>query len=404
MAAPIIISYEARSPPVTFRLLAALALLCVVKGGGVLAEEGGAARYETARRIAGRFSDAELAGEVIMAGVDAAGTVSRDERERLARFMPGAMVLFGKNLRIPREKIQEMTTALSAARTRRVVFVEGGVEKSAALLPFIACDHEGGSVQRVTEGGARLPAPLSYGETAKERGAAAAQAAITRDAARAAAELSRLGINMNLAPVAEALTAENRPFLENRAYGEDSAWTALAAAAFTQAMQEKGVACVVKHFPGNSAVDPHERLPVLRMDEAGLQGLAAPFYAVIAAASPAGVMAAHSVAAAWDPARSASLSPIVIGDKLVGRGFEGIVIADDFSMGAVAGVKSAEEAAVEALAAGADMVMAWPANLGIMHRAICAALARGALKRERLIDAAARIISQKIRFGLLRQY
>jgi beta-N-acetylhexosaminidase len=382
--------------------VAAFALFCAANGGGVFAEEGGAARFETARRIAERFSSAELAGEVIMAGVDAAGTVSRGERERLARFMPGSIVLFRKNLRLPREEIQKMTTALTLARTRRVLIIENDGEKSASLLPFIACDHEGGSVQRITEGAARLPAPLSYGEMAAERGGAAAQAAVARDAARAAAELSRLGISMNLAPVAEALTAENRVFLGTRAYGEDSVWTARAAAAFTNAMQEKGVACVIKHFPGNSAVDPHERLPALRMDEAGLRALAAPFYAVIAAASPAGVMAAHSVAAAWDPARSASLSPIVIGDKLIARGFGGIILADDFSMGAVAGTKSAEEAAIEALAAGADMVMAWPAGLGSMHRAICAALERGTLKRARLIDAAARIISQKIRFGLLR--
>jgi beta-N-acetylhexosaminidase len=84
-------------------------------------------------------------------------------------------------------------------------------------------------------------------------------------------------------------------------------------------------------------------------------------------------------------------------------GFSGIVLGDDFSMGAVsaAGIKE-EDAAIEALNAGVDMVMAWPRSLGALHRAILGALKNGSLKRERLREAAARILYEKLRWGLVK--
>jgi beta-N-acetylhexosaminidase len=84
-------------------------------------------------------------------------------------------------------------------------------------------------------------------------------------------------------------------------------------------------------------------------------------------------------------------------------GFSGIVLGDDFSMGAVsaAGLRE-EDAAIEALNAGVDMVMAWPRSLGRLHRAILGALENGSLNRDRLREAAARILYEKLRWGLIK--
>jgi beta-N-acetylhexosaminidase len=62
---------------------------------------------------------------------------------------------------------------------------------------------------------------------------------------------------------------------------------------------------------------------------------------------------------------------------------------------------SPEEAAVEALIAGADMVMTWPGNIASVHRAILSALEEGRLPRPRLRDAVRRIIAAKIRYRLV---
>jgi len=115
-------------------------------------------------------------------------------------------------------------------------------------------------------------------------------------------------------------------------------------------------------------------------------------------------MVSHSTVPAWDSENIASLSPIVMGDWLRQElGFEGIIICDDFSMASAGGTGhlKPETAAVLSLAAGADMVLVWPPDLRRTHRAILAALNDGKLSRERLREAAGRIIFEKIRTGLL---
>jgi beta-N-acetylhexosaminidase len=81
-------------------------------------------------------------------------------------------------------------------------------------------------------------------------------------------------------------------------------------------------------------------------------------------------------------------------------GFDGIIISDDFIM-AAAGSASPEEAAVFSVAAGADMILVWPANLPKTHQAFIDALEDGRLPRERLQDAAQRIIYEKLKMGLI---
>jgi beta-N-acetylhexosaminidase len=81
-------------------------------------------------------------------------------------------------------------------------------------------------------------------------------------------------------------------------------------------------------------------------------------------------------------------------------GFDGIIISDDFIM-AAAGNTGPEEAAVLSVIAGSDMILVWPAHLTKTHNAFTAALKDGRLSRERLQDAAQRVIYEKLRMGLI---
>jgi beta-N-acetylhexosaminidase len=352
-------------------------------------------RLQKARQIAALLTDEHLAAQVIMTGIDAKGPLSRGERERLRRVPAGAVMLFRKNLDTGVEAIKSMTRELRDEIRGAYGEADGG----AWAEPFIAVDHEGGDVQRFTNGVAALPAPLSYRELALREGRSAALLAVETDAARSANEIAALGITMNLAPVAETLTEENAGFLGSRSYGPDADFTVEAAAAFMRGMKAANIACILKHFPGNSQIDPHTGTPVFSGGPAELRTAVEPFAALIGTAEPSAVMVSHIVIPAWDAGRNASLSETVMREKLRGElGFKGIILADDFSMGAVSGGASAEDAAVEAIRAGADMVMAWPRNLTPLHNAILAALAGGVLQRGRLEDAAARIISEKLRF------
>jgi beta-N-acetylhexosaminidase len=348
-------------------------------------------------QLAKRLDDRALAAQVLLTGIDGKGSLDNGMGALLRRIPAGGIMLFRYNLSIKKTEIAPFLEAVS-----------GAVRSGGGIAPFIAVDHEGGYVHRFGEGVTRLPAPLAYWEKIRtgEEGRAGGKtrretlAEVEEDAFRSGKEIRGLGITLNLAPVAEVLTDGNRAFLDDRSYGPDAAFVEAACAAFIRGMERAGILCAVKHFPGNTGDDPHNGKSVLTADRAELNRMAAPMIRLLKSPRPPVVMVSHVLASAWDGERSASLSPAVIGSWLRGElGFGGLVLADDFAMGAVA--RNPEEAAVEALNAGVDMLMAWPLNINAIHAAILDALREGRLSRARLEDAAARIIYEKLRLGIV---
>ena len=97
------------------------------------------------------------------------------------------------------------------------------------------------------------------------------------------------------------------------------------------------------------------------------------------------MMVTHVDYPALDPDWPASLSRKVMGDLLRNRlHFDGIIMTDDLTMGAIAGSWPLEEAAVRALGAGADQVMVCPDPEAIrkVHKAIAAAIREGKLPKD----------------------
>jgi len=367
-------------------------------------EQGALERQDAARRRAAALDDRQLAAQVIISGIDGKGRLTADMRMLLSECPAGGIMLFKYNLDADNAAIRALIAEAVAVATVALAGAE------TAIPPFVAVDHEGGAVNRFRAGVAALPSAGSYGEMAQSRGRDSALAHITSDSFSAGREIGDLGITMNLAPVAEYLNAENRAFLDDRSYGPDPAFVAAAAAAFIAGMEQAGVLCVVKHFPGSAGADPHRYPSVLKGDKAALAALTAPAAALIRGnqARPPlrALMVSHSAVPAWDSDHIASLSAAVMSAWLRDElGFDGLIICDDFSMAAAgataAGGLKPETAAVLSLAAGADMVLVWPPDLRRTHRAIVAALGDGRLPRERLREAAERIIGEKIRMGLV---
>jgi beta-N-acetylhexosaminidase len=360
-----------------------------------VAEEAPALRTR-AEEMAASMDDSRLAGQVLLTGLDGNGTLPPAMAALLRNISPGGVMLFRMNLAMDRE---------SAAAFLKTVSDLAAVSPTdtAILPPFLAVDHEGGAVHRFAAGVERLPPPLSYWELAQKRGREFALGKIEEDAARSGSEIRSLGVSLNLAPVAEILNGENGAFLGDRSYGPDTAFVTEASAAFIRGMAAAGLPCVVKHFPGNSATDPHSAASVLMDDQETLDKSVLPLARLIEQDLAAGVMVSHAVVNAWDAGVNASRSrPVVSVWLRQNLGFSGMVLGDDFSMGAIsaAGLKE-EDAAIEALNAGVDMVMAWPRSLGRIHRAILDALKDGRLTRKRLEEAAARILYEKLRWNII---
>jgi beta-N-acetylhexosaminidase len=343
----------------------------------------------TPARLAGLDLE-DKAAQVLLIGVEGAGRPSAEAEALLERMGVGGVVLFGFNLPGEPAEAGLYTAALQEAALR------GWASRGAPPIPLIiAIDHEGGSVFRFKGAGiTRIPPPSEVGERGERYASLLGRAA--------GAELRALGFNMALAPVVELLTDENKAFLGSRSYGRSGRETDAAAGAYIEGLQSELVAAVAKHFPGNAGEDPHRVLPELALTKAVYERDYLPRFASAVRRRVSSVMLSHVVFTAIDPDRPASLSPAVVRGELRSRlGFRGLAITDDLGMRALSATRSPAKSAVEALAAGADLLMLVDMREAPKVRdAIVAAVKEGRLSERRLDEAALRVLELKARFKM----
>ncbi|KGM15410.1 hypothetical protein N867_08625, partial [Actinotalea fermentans ATCC 43279 = JCM 9966 = DSM 3133] len=224
--------------------------------------------------------------------------------------------------------------------------------------------------------------------------------AATRDRfARLGADLAGLGITMDFAPVADVTVGAADPTIGDRSASADPAVAARTVVAAGRGLLDGGTVPVLKHFPGHGSVtaDSHVGLPV---QPAGVEQLAArdlvPFGAAVDAGAPV-VMMGHLDVVQLDPGVPSSLSPAAYRLLRESLGFDGVAVTDALDMGAVPSGAPGEEV-VRALAAGADLVLK-PRDVGAAHAAVVAAVQSGALPRERLEEAATRVVALQLWAG-----
>jgi len=252
---------------------------------------------------------------------------------------------------------------------------------------LIAIDQEGGAVVRSTW----VPAPPA----AMGLGAADDTDLAYRTGAAVARAAKSLGFNWNFAPVLDLNNNPNNPVIAERSFGAEPKRAVELAMAWMAGSHAEGVACCVKHFPGHgdTHVDSHRDLPTVDKALPELDALElAPFRAA-APVAPA-MMTAHIVYPAIDAENPATMSPAILDGILRKQwNYKGIIITDGMDMHAIAGRYGVGNAAVRALLAGADMVMA----LGTTETqnetldAIAAALADGSLSQAAVEERLARL-------------
>lgn len=264
---------------------------------------------------------------------------------------------------------------------------------------LIGIDEEGGSVTRLEVAtGSTLPGAAQLGIVDDVAATEATGAELARRALAA-------GINVVLGPVADVNTDPRNPVIGVRSFGADAALVSRHVVATIEGLQHGGVAACVKHFPGHgdTHLDSHHALPVITLDPAEIEDMhLEPFRAAIAAGVDS-IMTAHIVVPAWGE-RPATLNPAVLG-RLREMGFEGVIITDALDMAAVRESVGIGGGAVQALAAGADLLcIGNPTNPGAAahadqderdyltaREAIVAALRDGTLPRERVEQARDRV-------------
>ena len=263
--------------------------------------------------------------------------------------------------------------------------------QSVSEIPMlIGVDEEGGDIVRASKYGQfreePFPAPM---ELYNEGGISA----VISDAAEKSDFLAELGINMNFAPVCDLPRSES-DYIYDRTFGTDAAVTSECISAVVDTMNDAGMISVLKHFPGyGNNVDTHTGIaydehPLSEFRELDLL----PFSAGIEEGAPC-VMVSHNIIMCLDDALPASLSPAVHELLREELGFEGVIVTDELSMGAIEDFTGAESAAVLAVKAGNDLLCVTDYVSAI--EAILAAVESGEISEERIDSSVLRILEMK---------
>ncbi|MDB5601802.1 MAG: beta-glucosidase-like glycosyl hydrolase [Xanthobacteraceae bacterium] len=289
----------------------------------------------------------------------------------------------------------------TGADTARDIAGWQATRRDQGLAPlWISADQEGGVISRLSPPLTRQ-LPLSHLVANYPEGPAR-QAAIAGYAAQKGRELRDLGVNLNLAPVLDlnhgvVSALDRHSMIYRRAISNDPAVVANVAGAYCAGLDTTGVRCTLKHFPGLGRLTRDTHLQAVDLD-VPVATLAAsdwmPFRSLMQGDRPF-VMLGHVRVPGLDAERPASFSQKVISGLLRTEwGFDGVLITDDFSMGAVYYSRNGiAGATLEALNAGVDLVLLsydTDQYFPIMYRLLQASRS-GALRPETLAKSAARL-------------
>jgi len=279
-----------------------------------------------------------------------------EERSFLRESEPWGLILFKRNVAAP-DQLRALVASFREA-----------VGREAPVL----VDQEGGRVQRLgPPHWPKYPAGADYGRLWDVDRTLALDAA--RLGARLiAADLLPLGIDVDCLPLADVPTADADRVIGDRAYGADAEKVAAIAGAIAEGLMDGGVLPVLKHLPGHGRAnaDSHLSLPTVTADRTSLEAVDFAAFRPLARL-PLG-MTAHVVFSAFDPIAPATTSRTMVQEVIRDSiGFEGALMSDDISMGALSGAIA--ERAQAALAAGCDIVLHCNGRIGEM-RAVAAAV------------------------------
>ncbi|MEG3897097.1 MULTISPECIES: glycoside hydrolase family 3 N-terminal domain-containing protein [unclassified Microcoleus] len=273
--------------------------------------------------------------------------------------------------------------------------------QSWAKFPLLlAADIEEGVGQRFA-GATWFGPPMAIAEVARHDSGKADRYAEQMGAVTAI-EARAIGLNWILAPVVDVNNNPDNPVINVRAFGETPEIVGKLAGAFIRGARQHPVLTTAKHFPGHgdTAVDSHLELPVLPHSPARLAEVELPPFVEAIAAGADAVMSAHLLIPAWDAEFPATLSRKILMGKLREElGFEGLIVTDALVMGAIANKYGANEAAVLAAEAGADVLL-MPLDPEGAILAVCEAVTQGRISISQIKESVKRIWKAKIKVGL----
>lgn len=328
--------------------------------------------YGSAEKLLQNMTLEEKIGQMFLARFPKDGVI-----EEIQNYYPGGYILFARDFK--NETPESILSKLKECQNTSKIKIILGV------------DEEGGTVVRVS----------AYEAFRQERFLSPQQLwangqlpAILDDSKEKSALLKSIGLNMNLAPVADVPT-DSSSFIFDRSYGKDPKETAVYVSELIKTMNEDGIISVMKHFPGyGDNSDTHTGIAVdERPYEMFTNSDFLPFISGIKADGPC-ILVSHNIIKSMDADKPASLSKNVHDILRTELNFSGIIMTDDLAMDAVKEYAENGEAAVLAVSAGNDIIIS--SDLKGQSLEILNAVKQGKIDEAQIDKAVKRILALKL--------
>lgn len=266
--------------------------------------------------------------------------------------------------------------------------------------PLVFVDQEGGKVRRLKEsrGFAPLPSALAFQTIPEEERKPLVSASFR--------ELRGLGIHFNLAPVIDLNLNPKNPDIGavERSHSANPVEVRQYAALYAEAAREAGLGLCLKHYPGlgGAEVNSHEELT--NLSGCILEEQLALFHDLAPAMPGQAILISHGIVDQWEPGRPVSMSGVTLDalrEKLPGV----LLLSDDLQMGGLQNAMGSQEACIEGVRAGIDLLlignnlMDETLDCAEFARALAVTASREPMVRERIEGALERIRARKREFG-----
>lgn len=327
----------------------------------------------------------EKVGQLVIVGVDGY-RIDGNSIQFMEQYHVGGFILFKRN-------IQDSAQMLKLVNSLKETNAAG---RNIPL--FLSIDEEGGRVSRMPDEFLKFPSNKVIGKRNDSGFSYEAGGILGK-------ELNAFGLNMDFAPVLDINSNPKNPVIGDRAFGTAAEPVGKLGIATMKGIQSQKVISVVKHFPGHgdTSVDSHVGLPKVNHDIKRLESFELkPFAAVIEDGADA-VMVAHILLPKLDGQNPASFSRYIISDLLRSQlNFNGVVITDDFTMGAIEKNYDMGKAAVKSILAGGDIVLVCHEfeKQKTVIEALLEAARSGVLPVERIDESVYRILNLKKEYSL----
>jgi beta-N-acetylhexosaminidase len=271
---------------------------------------------------------------------------------------------------------------------------------------LITADQEGGIVARLTQGFTVFPGNKALGMTGNPELAKESAFAIGR-------ELHAVGVNVNLSPVVDVNINPRNPIIGIRSFSDSPETVVTFGRKALEGYRQSGTIACLKHFPGHGdvEVDSHHDLPLINKSMEELRRVELKPFAELASETDT-IMTAHILVPALDPDNCSTLSKKTLDFLRLDLGFKGVIIADSLVMqGVLKKCGSVDEAAVQALNAGCDILMfggrqlidgtnteLTVTDIRRIHHSVVEAVKSGRVSEDRLNQAVEKVLQLKNKY------